>query len=91
MTYVGNMVRFTTRIDNAGRMLLPAPVRRALGMTNGSEVIITVQNGQAVVRTRASAIAEAQAYFTKLGPKTELWSDELSSDRRREAHKVHGR
>lgn len=70
-------------------MVIPAPLRRRLGLVEGSQVIVTCQQDAVVMRTRRHGIAAAQKYFTKLAPAEELWSEELIRDRRQEAQREH--
>jgi len=84
------MGQFVARIDRVGRVVIPAPLRRRLGLVEGSQVIVTCQQDAVVMRTRRHGIAAAQKYFTKLAPAEELWSEELIRDRRQEAQREHG-
>lgn len=84
------MAQFVATIDRVGRVIIPAPLRRRLGLAAGCEVIITCQQDALVMRTRRHGIAAAQEYFTKLAPADELWSEELIRDRRQEAQREHG-
>jgi hypothetical protein len=43
------------------------------------------------LRSRKQAVRRAQDYFSKLGPKEQLWSEELIQDRRKEAARERGR
>jgi AbrB family looped-hinge helix DNA binding protein len=83
------MGQFVARIDRVGRVVIPAPLRRRLGLVEGSQVIVTCQQDAVVMRTRRHGIAAAQKYFTKLAPAEELWSEELIRDRRQEAQREH--
>jgi AbrB family looped-hinge helix DNA binding protein len=84
------MDEFVVTLDRAGRVIIPAPLRKQLGLVEGSQVIITCQKDALLVRTRRHGIAAAQKYFTKLAPAGELWSEDLIRDRRREAQREHG-
>lgn len=87
---ITNMGQFVARIDRVGRVVIPAPLRRRLGLVEGSQVILTCQQDALVMRTRRHGIAAAQKYFTKLSPAEELWSEDLIRDRRQEAQREHG-
>jgi AbrB family looped-hinge helix DNA binding protein len=41
-----------TRIDRAGRLVLPKPVRDELGLVPGQEIEVTVESGRAIVEPR---------------------------------------
>ncbi|MGP0074968.1 MAG: AbrB/MazE/SpoVT family DNA-binding domain-containing protein [Bryobacteraceae bacterium] len=81
------MERFTVRVDGAGRIRLPAEVRRQLKLQQGSELVAHVDNQQLVLRTRLQALRAAQAYFSRFRKKGELLSEELIRERREEAHR----
>jgi len=77
----------TVRVDGSGRILLPSTVRKQLGLKQGSELVIRVENEAVLLKTRRQAIREAQEYFSKFRRKGELWSEELIKERRREARR----
>ena len=79
-------IRYTGKLDRAGRLLIPAELRSRLGMKAGGSVSIKPAPGGRIVLTPVSVlIEEAQAYFQRLAPATVHWSDELIAERRREA------
>ncbi|HXE31397.1 MAG TPA: AbrB/MazE/SpoVT family DNA-binding domain-containing protein [Terriglobales bacterium] len=83
---------FAARVDAAGRLLIPAPLRRRSGLVPGSAVILTGgTDGEIVVRSQRAAVREAQAYFARLRRKGQRWSEELIADRRREVRREYGR
>ncbi len=84
------MDQVVVRIDRFGRVVIPASLRKMLGLVEGSEVILTCRQDALVVRTRRHGIAAAQKYFTRLAPAEELWSEDLIRDRRQEAQRQHG-
>jgi AbrB family looped-hinge helix DNA binding protein len=80
------VVRYKGKVDSAGRVLIPAEIRERLDVKPGSTVTITADRpGRIVLESRSAAIRAAQEYFRGLAPETEMWSDELKADRRREA------
>jgi len=58
-----------------------------LGLKQGSELVIRVENEAVLLKTRRQAIREAQEYFSQFRRKGELWSEELIKERRREARR----
>lgn len=65
-----------------GRVVIPAGIRRELGITEGSELVAMVE-GEAVVLVPRSAVkTRLRSIFAEIG--TSL-SDELLADRRRAA------
>jgi AbrB family looped-hinge helix DNA binding protein len=76
---------FTTKVDRAGRIIIPAPVRRRLGLQPGSEVVLSLTGDRLTLWTRQQALRRAQKYFRTLAPGEGLWSEELLADRQKEA------
>jgi AbrB family looped-hinge helix DNA binding protein len=82
------MEKFTVTLDGSGRILVPAKVRKQMNLRKGSELIARLEKERLVLHTRAQAIREAQAYFSKFRPKGgKLWSEELIEERREEARR----
>lgn len=54
-------VAYETKVDQNGRIVLPSPVRRQLGVAPGDEVVLRLDAGGLHVTSRAAAIREAQA------------------------------
>jgi AbrB family looped-hinge helix DNA binding protein len=76
------------KVDSAGRILIPAPLREKLGVGPGATVRITEsREGRIVLESRMAAVREAQEYFCGIAPATEVWSDQLIAERRREARR----
>jgi len=89
----GNMlrktaVRYRGKVDSAGRVLIPAELREKMDVKPGTMVTITGGRGRIVVESRSAAVRAAQKYFRGLGPEGEIWSEELISERRREARRT---
>jgi AbrB family looped-hinge helix DNA binding protein len=60
------METYTTRLDRSGRILLPAAVRRQLGFSEGSTVIVKVEESGAVqVTSRSQVLAQAREEVRK--------------------------
>ncbi len=80
--------RYRGKVDSAGRILIPAPLREKLGVQPGATVNITEgRAGRIVLESTMAAVREAQEYFCSLAPPTEVWSDELIAERREEARR----
>lgn len=75
-------------LDPAGRVVLPITVRKALGLTPGSRLLLSVE-GQVVTLTPArEAIRTAQALLAPYRPaKGALLSEALVAERREEYRK----
>jgi AbrB family looped-hinge helix DNA binding protein len=74
----------TVRISEGGRVVIPAPFRKALNMNVGDEVIVELEDGEVRLRTRAEGIRRAREILGDilLGPSP---VEELIAERRAEA------
>lgn len=76
------------RVDRAGRLLIPAGIRRQLGLAPGGPVVLDVSDGRLEVRPYRNAVEEAQAIIRKYIPDPDRsLVDELIEERRREAER----
>ena len=81
-------VRYTGKVDKAGRVVIPAEIRAKAHLQPGATVNITAgASGRIVLEPTQAIVREAQEYFLSLGPADELWSDELLAARRLEARR----
>jgi AbrB family looped-hinge helix DNA binding protein len=75
-----------TRINQQGRIVIPAECRAAAGMKPGDELLVEpVGEGELRLRTRRQAIKEAQALVARYLPKGRDLVQELIDERREEA------
>ena len=81
------MQKSTATLDRAGRVLIPAAIRKELGLGEGEELIIRMKNGSIEMYTLAEAIRRAQEYCKQFKKSGESVVDELLEDRRREVPK----
>ena len=73
-------------MDRAGRVLLPASVRDALGLKPGSRLILDLEDQVITLTPTRETIRRAQAILAPYRPKDgRLISEELIADRRAEA------
>ena len=80
--------RYKARIDDTGRVLIPAEIRKRLGMQPGATVTITEgPSGRIVLEPAMALLREAQDYFRSIAPASVLWSDQLIAERRKEARR----
>jgi AbrB family looped-hinge helix DNA binding protein len=76
------------KIDKAGRLAIPAKLRRELGIATGDDVVIDAREGELHVRPYQKAVAEAQAIIRKYIPDQDRsLVDELIAERRKEAER----
>lgn len=73
------------RIIEGGKLIIPASMRRELGITTGDTVLVDIADGELRVRSLAKAIERAQAILRRHVPEGVSLADELIADRRREA------
>jgi len=75
------------KIIEGGKLVIPAPMRRELGLTTGDTVVVDVADGELRVRSLPKAIARAQEILRRHVPEGVSLADELIADRRREAER----
>lgn len=68
-----------------GRLVIPAPFRRALGIEAGDELVLSLDEGQLRISTREQAIARAQEGVRQRVRGDVSLVDELIKERRVEA------
>lgn len=79
-------------LDQAGRLVLPAGVRKALGLKPGSRLILSVEGQVVKLTPMREAIRKAQAILAPYRPKDgRLVSDELVADRHEEYRREQNR
>lgn len=72
-------------MDQNGRVLLPAAIRRSLGLRQGSELFVSLNDdGRVVLITPTNAWTRVQALFEAAAPPRSV-VDELLEERREEA------
>ncbi|MDQ7801245.1 MAG: AbrB/MazE/SpoVT family DNA-binding domain-containing protein [Armatimonadota bacterium] len=74
-----------TRIGRGGRLVIPAPYRRQLGLRPGDEVVVRVEAGELRVLTVSQALARARALLGSYVSPGRSLARELVSERREEA------
>ncbi len=83
MIYTAAMRTYRARVDKSGRILIPARVRRQLGLSEGSQVLIDVDKSGALhVATRSQALSKVRQEILKYIPTGEDLAEELIRDRR---------
>jgi AbrB family looped-hinge helix DNA binding protein len=77
-----------SRIDKAGRVLIPAKLRKELDVGPGDPVVLETRGDELYLRPYKTAIREAQAIIRKYIPdRDRSLVDELIEERRREAER----
>jgi AbrB family looped-hinge helix DNA binding protein len=71
----------STKIDRTGRILIPLKVRRELGLTENTDLILRVENGELRMHTRETALRRARQRLKKLKKPGESVVDEFLAER----------
>ncbi|MGB7207022.1 MAG: AbrB/MazE/SpoVT family DNA-binding domain-containing protein [Pyrinomonadaceae bacterium] len=74
-----------TRVTQGGRIVIPAEMRKQLGIEIGEKVNLSVENNSIRILTQKEAIRKAQELVRKCVPEGVSLVDELIADRRKEA------
>ena len=78
------MSQSSAKMSKGGRIVIPAPVRRQLGIQEGDEIVMILNGRELLVMSRAEALNRArQIVRSKVDP-GRLLSQELVDERRRE-------
>jgi AbrB family looped-hinge helix DNA binding protein len=75
------------KIAEGGRLIIPAELRRRLGLHPGSTVILDVSDDELRVRSLNRAVERAQAIVRSYVPEGVSLSEELIRERREQAAK----
>lgn len=76
----------SSTLSAEGRVVIPASIRKALGLEPGDTLSFRVEGERVLMTTRATAIAELQQLFAGRRPATgPRASDDLIGERRAEA------
>ena len=74
------------RISQGGRLVLPASIRKALGLVEGSTVLLQLKGSKVELKPMSEAVLEVQKLLAPYRPKdSRLLSEELVVERKREA------
>ncbi|MGB3469763.1 MAG: AbrB/MazE/SpoVT family DNA-binding domain-containing protein [Erythrobacter sp.] len=73
------------RVFQGGKLVIPAAMRRELGIDIGDTVVVSVNDGELRVKSLTAAIAHAQSLVRKYVPEGVSLVDELIAERREEA------
>jgi len=76
-----------TRINENGRVVIPASFRRALGIQSGDTVVLRIENDELRITTLRQRLAKAQQFVHKHVPGTISLVDELIAERREAARR----
>ena len=76
-----------SRINDNGRILIPASIRKTIGLKPGDVVVMSVEDGALRIESQLARIRRIQEEFKRFAIPGSLASDELIADRREEARR----
>lgn len=76
------MQEFVVRLGSNGRLVVPAAVRRALGVAEGDELSLALVDDELRVTTVRAAVRRAQRVMAQRVPTERSLADELIAERR---------
>ncbi len=79
------MISIKTKIGEGGRVVVPAPYRKELGLKPGDDVILVLEDGEVRITTLPRVIQRAQEIVRRYNPEGRSLVDELIRERRDEA------
>jgi AbrB family looped-hinge helix DNA binding protein len=77
-------VEARVRLGKSGRLVLPAPYRRALGLRPGDELVVELDGDILRLSSVSAAIKRVQAIVSRHVPANRSLADELIAERRTE-------
>ncbi len=79
------MIAEVTKLTNGNRVVIPAAIRKSLGLRVGDAVTLVLQNnGEVRLLTQAEAVRQAQALVRLQVPANRSLVEELLAERREE-------
>jgi AbrB family looped-hinge helix DNA binding protein len=80
-----SMLTEVTKLTNGNRVVIPATIRKSLGLQVGDAVTLVLQdNGEVRLLTQAEAVRQAQALVRQHVDRDRSLVDELLAERREE-------
>jgi AbrB family looped-hinge helix DNA binding protein len=84
-TGYGGKIMYSIKMSKGGRVVVPAEVRRALGVSEGETLVGELRDGEFVLTTKRARLEAARALFQKyFPPGGPSLADELIAERRAE-------
>ncbi len=74
----------TVKVDSSGRVVIPDEVRAALGIPDGGELLLTVEDGELRASTRLAALRRIQREVKAYVPPGTSVVDEVLAEKRAE-------
>ena len=77
-----SVIHADIRLGAQGRLVVPAPIRKALGFQPGEALVARIENGRLVIEKPESVERRLHSYFRKFEGRS--LADELIAERREE-------
>jgi AbrB family looped-hinge helix DNA binding protein len=71
-------------MNRQGRVVVPAPIRRAMGVSGPTDLLFRYEDGRLIVETLDAAVTDVQAVVAGFIPSERSLVDELIAERRAE-------
>lgn len=81
------MKTVVARLGKSGRLVVPAEFRHEMGLEDGTQVLLRLDQDGLHITTPKTALSRAQAWVRSFTPEGVSLADELIAERRREAAK----
>jgi AbrB family looped-hinge helix DNA binding protein len=78
-------IQARVQVGGKGRLVIPAEMREALGITVGTKVDLRIEDHELRISTMESRLRRAQERVRRLVPEGVSLADELSAERREAA------
>ena len=87
MATTTQVVELRAKVNESGRVVIPAQFREALGIKTGDDIIFTSDGNTLRIETQMQRIRRAQEYVRSIIPAHVSLVDELIAERREEVRK----
>lgn len=76
---------FKSRINENGRIVIPAEIRKSMGLEAGDTILMALEDGVLRIESQQARVRRVQESLRQRIPDPRVLSDELIADRREEA------
>ena len=87
MCHTAGMTAIPVKVGPKGRVVVPAPIRKELGIEEGTELMARVEGDGIVLEPRAAALRRLRELVRAAVPEGVSLTDELIAERREEARR----
>jgi AbrB family looped-hinge helix DNA binding protein len=86
-TLVNGALEGKARLNDSGRVVIPAEIRQKMGLSAGDTLLFTVDGDVLRIESHRTRIRRVQESLRRLIPPERCLSDELIAERREEARR----